>query len=136
MLILGEGPEREYLQDLITDKKLTENVRLVGFVNNVYPYFKAANLCVMSSRIEGFPNVLLQMMSQNNKVVSTISAGGIDEIEGIFTCETNEIALSNAIRICLKSNTEKNNVLFNQNLQNRTVEAFVSEIFKNITNTR
>src|SRR5690606_21926313 len=86
-------------------------------------------LCVMSSRIEGFPNVLLQMMSQNNKVVSTLSAGGIKEMDGIFTCKTNDVtSLSHTIIECLKSNTDENRYIFDKELKKRTIDTFANEI--------
>ncbi|MCM4172559.1 glycosyltransferase [Arenibacter sp. TNZ] len=131
LIILGEGKERNNLQKQIARLKLGEKVILAGFVKNVYPYFKKAKLCVMSSRIEGFPNVLLQMMSQNTKVVSTISAGGIEEIPGIFTCEINNVdKLTNAIKNCLVADTEINRQIFNQNLEKRTMNGFVEKIIE------
>ena len=53
------------------------------------------------------------MMSQNIKVECTICAGGIDEIEGVFTCGTdNVIALRDAIEKCLNANTGVNRMYF------------------------
>lgn len=131
LLILGEGQERDYLEKLINQLNLADRIKLVGFVKNVYPYFKKARLCVMSSRIEGFPNVLLQMMSMNTKVVCTLSAGGIDQIDGIFTCEIeNATELANSIRSCLQSDTSSNRRLFDSDLSTRTIESFVNEIIE------
>ena len=69
---------------------LEERVKLHGYVENPIPFFKKSKVCIVSSLIEGFPNVLLQMMSQNERVVSTICAGGIDEIDGLLTCSPND----------------------------------------------
>lgn len=129
LLILGEGPEREKLNEISASYDLSEKVLLPGIVENVFPYFRDATACVLSSRIEGFPNVLLQMMSQNTKVVSTLSAGGIDEIEGIFTCETeNPRQLAEAIKKCLVTDTAKNRIYFDENLEQRTFEKFLYNI--------
>ena len=43
--------------------------------------------CIVSSIIEGFPNVILEMMSQNTNVISTKCAGGIDKLKGVITVE-------------------------------------------------
>jgi glycosyltransferase involved in cell wall biosynthesis len=93
LLILGEGNERAVLQSLVEQLGITDRVMMPGRVNNVYPYFKGAELCVVSSRVEGFPNVLLQMMSQNNNVVSTTCAGGIDKIPALSTCVPGDAVL-------------------------------------------
>tara|TARA_R110002049_G_scaffold296797_1_gene485185 strand:+ start:17530 stop:18651 length:1122 start_codon:yes stop_codon:yes gene_type:complete len=131
LLILGEGKDKNKLEAIIDKNKLHQHVKLVGFVENVYPYFKKAKLCVMSSRIEGFPNVLLQMMSQNTKVVSTLSAGGIEKLDGVFTCKTEDTeGLAEAIKKCLNSNTEINRKTFDQELGKRSLKNFVNEITK------
>lgn len=134
LVILGEGEEREILSELISKLSLQEFVHLEGFVKDVYPYFKNAELCVVSSRIEGFPNVLLQMMSQNNKVVSTLCAGGIDKIDGVMICSVdNENELTTAI---LKSLAEcdsfQNRELYDLELKGRSIENFINKIESHI----
>jgi glycosyltransferase involved in cell wall biosynthesis len=129
LVILGEGSERKMLTDKIKELHLEDSVFLVGFVQNVYPYFKNAILSVVSSRIEGFPNVLLQMMSQNEKVVSTKCAGGIDEIEGVFTAETHNVqSLVDTILISLDQDTSENRLIFDDFLKKRTIAGFVSKV--------
>tara|TARA_R110000868_G_scaffold293806_2_gene554294 strand:+ start:5014 stop:6120 length:1107 start_codon:yes stop_codon:yes gene_type:complete len=133
LYILGDGPDKESLIKQIRDNGLDKKIILKGLVPNVYPYFKNAELCVMSSRIEGFPNVLLQMMSQNTKVVSTISAGDIDQIEGIFTCPINdENKLSDSILECFKSDTTDRRKIFDADLSKRSLDAFINKILKNM----
>jgi len=91
LVILGSGRRLQMLQKMIHDLELTKSVFLLGQVDNVFPYFKNAKVCVVSSRIEGFPNVLLQMMYCNSNVVSTLCADGILEIPQILSCEPDDI---------------------------------------------
>ena len=134
LFILGEGKEREALTQQIKSLNLEDKIFLKGFTHNVYPYFKYARLCVMSSRIEGFPNVLLQMMSQNHKVVSTISAGGIENIEGIFTAPVKNVeALKNAMVDALNTDTQKNRILFDSFLEKRDLKSFVEQILEHLS---
>lgn len=129
LVILGEGVMRSELQNKINDLGLTDKVSLHGFVKNVYPYFEKAKLCVVSSRIEGFPNVLLQMMSQNTNVVSTLCAGGIKELEGVITCQNNDkFSLVNAMQCALNRDTSKNRHLFDKQLGERSLDAFVGKV--------
>ena len=129
LVILGEGDSRVSIETLISKLNLNNEVFLTGQVNNVYKYFKNAQLCVVSSRIEGFPNVLLQMMSQNTNVVSTLCAGGINKIPGIYTCSTQNIKkLHTAIDNCLKENNSKNRQIFDNYLKARNIENFMYEL--------
>lgn len=129
LLILGDGPEKDALSDLAKNLHLEERVVLCGRVPNVFPYFKQARLCVVSSRVEGFPNVLLQMMSQNVNVVSTQCFGDIDIVDGVVTCAPNDqAALIEAISNCLSTNNENNRKIFDEQLSNVTVDSFVKTV--------
>lgn len=130
LLILGDGTERETLEKIVNDKGLEGKVLMPGMSKNVYPYFKRATACVVSSRIEGFPNVLLQMMSQCNRVVSTTCAGGVDQIEGLITCQPDSSeALYHAIKQSFEmKDSSKNRELFDQELQSRNIDNFVAKI--------
>ena len=110
LLILGEGPDREKLEGLITSLQLDEKVVLKGFVSNPFPYFKQAAVCVVSSIQEGFPNVLLQMMTLNHSVVSTLCAGGIDSFKSITQVNPNDVkGLSEALEERLISDDSETN---------------------------
>lgn len=135
LVILGVGSEFEIsqLRSLISELSLEERVIFYGYVENVYPIFKNAEACVVSSRIEGFPNVLLQMMSQNNNVVSTLCAGEISEIEGLYTCETHNVqALTEAIENCLLNKEDNKRLYFEKYIQSRSIENFMTTLYSKI----
>ena len=75
LYIVGEGPARKFLEDKIAALALTERVHLTGTVDNPEDWYQAAEIFAMSSRFEGFPNVLLEAMAYGLAVVS-------------FDCET------------------------------------------------
>lgn len=134
LVILGMGPQREILEQLKETLNLEEDVILLGQVKNVYNYFRQAKMCVVSSRIEGFPNVLLQMMSQNSRVVSTLCAGGIEEIKGIYTCAPNEVSdLKNAMYLCLSDPKEVHPPFFTEYLKPREFENFIKTLNEYLT---
>lgn len=129
LIILGQGNLKDSLTELSVELGLSNDVIFQGFVSNVYPFFKNAKACVVSSRVEGFPNVLLQMMSQNEKVISTLCAGGIEDIPGIFTCEVNNpLELENSIDSCINNDTSKNKTTFDSFLRNKNMGSFISQI--------
>jgi len=133
LIILGEGKERKKLEKLISSLKLNNSVSLLGKVTNVYPYFKQAKLCVVSSIIEGFPNVLLQMMSQNTKVVSTLCAGGIENLLGVYKAPVGNVTkLHEMIEASLEFDSSNIKLLFEKELHNRSVGNFMKKITVNL----
>ena len=137
LLIFGEGKEREPLLSLVSELGVEHNVNLMGFNKNVLPYFQVANLCVVSSLVEGFPNVLLQMMSKNVNVVSTLCAGGIENINGVFTAEPGDvIALKEAMKNCFLSDNCLNRRLFDDYLYVRRLENFIFQVKVSLHNSR
>lgn len=132
LVILGDGIERDALTSKIIKHDIVADVFMPGFTKNVYSFFKSARVCVVSSRLEGFPNVLLQMMSQNEKVVSTLCAGDIDKIPGIILTETNAYKLSESLTLSLESDSSLNRSLFDDFLEKRSIEHFVAAIKVNL----
>ena len=80
LLILGEGRLRDELQTKISINKLDDTIELVGFKDNPFPWFAAADLFVLSSKHEGMPNALLQAIALGIPVVSTDCKTGPKEI--------------------------------------------------------
>lgn len=80
LAIVGEGKEHKALEDLISRLGLQGKVFLVGRVGNIGDWYQAADLYVMSSRFEGFPNTLIEAMAYGLPVVSTDCETGPREI--------------------------------------------------------
>ena len=69
------------------------------------------------------------MMSQNTKVVSTLCAGGIDDLDGVVTLPPNDsLLLSKSILEVLKSDTSKNKDKFRLELNKRSITSFIKTI--------
>lgn len=71
LLILGEGPLKEDLQNLIKNLDLKKKVFLLGRIFNPFPYLKRADCFVMSSNYEGQGLVLLESLVLKKTIVST-----------------------------------------------------------------
>ncbi len=70
LVILGEGEERLELKNLVDDLELGSMVKLPGSVGNISEWYERADLFVLSSSVEGFPNVLLEAMTYGLPCVS------------------------------------------------------------------
>lgn len=62
LLILGEGSKRQELETLVHQLDLEEKVHFLGLKRNPFSYLRRADLYVLSSFHEGFPNALAEGM--------------------------------------------------------------------------
>ncbi|MEQ8752502.1 MAG: glycosyltransferase [Coleofasciculus sp. G1-WW12-02] len=80
LVIVGRGPERQKLNNLVRELGLEEDVTMVGFSDNPYAYMAQAKVFVLSSAWEGLPNVLIEAMVVGTPVISTNCPSGPVEI--------------------------------------------------------
>lgn len=80
LLIVGEGQKREELQELVNRYGLEKNIYLVGQKDNIKDYYLQCEMFVLSSKYEGFPNVLVEALSNGCACISTDCPTGPSEI--------------------------------------------------------
>lgn len=102
LMILGEGAERGRLEALARELGIAGDVSLPGFVENPFQYMKRAAVFALTSRWEGFGNVLVEAMACATPVVSTDCPVGPREIleggrHGRLTPVGDAAALADAI---------------------------------------
>lgn len=78
--ILGTGPDQGQLESLAQSLGIRERVTFHGFRGDVLSFMGAADLFVLSSRWEGFGNVLVEAMAMETPVISTECPHGPSEI--------------------------------------------------------
>lgn len=80
LIILGEGQDRNSLAMLARELGVDASVDMVGFQSNPYAWLARASLFVLSSRWEGFGNVLAEAMALGVPVASTDCPSGPREV--------------------------------------------------------
>ena len=133
LIILGEGPERNKLEKKINTLDISSNITLPGFQIDPYPWFFSADIFVLSSRWEGFGNVIVEAMEAGLRIVSTDCKSGPAEIlnDGKFgeLVKINDpAALSNSI---IKSLNKQHNPSL---LRDRAMDFSVEKISKEYLN--
>lgn len=81
--LLGDGPERAALERQARDLGMAGRVVFEGFRDNPYPWFRHADLFVLPSRYEGFPNVVLEALALGTPVVAFACPGGSAVVDGV-----------------------------------------------------
>jgi glycosyltransferase involved in cell wall biosynthesis len=115
LLVVGAGPDRDHLVREAAGLGLADAVRLVGAVPNteLAAWYSAADVLILASSREGWPNVLLEAMACGTPVVAT-SVGGVPEIVqkplvGRVVAERTAAALATAVvELLLQRGSDEN----------------------------
>ena len=108
--IYGEGPLRKKFELMVKELGIADSVKFPGITKNVDEVFQTADIFVLCSKYEGFPNVLCEAMANGCACIST-DCSGISEIitdnyDGVIVEPDNPEKLKNAIE-CLIVDREK-----------------------------
>jgi len=101
LLIVGEGPLRPRIENLIRQMDLTDRVQLVGSRNDIPDLLATSDIFVLSSKIEGLPMSVIEAMMMGLPIVAS-KVGGLPELvedgrTGFLVSENDPLELSKAI---------------------------------------
>ena len=75
LLLAGNGPEKQHIEELIKSIGLQQNVHMLGYVTNLQEYQHAADALVACSYREGLPLNVVEAMLSGNAVVASYNRG-------------------------------------------------------------
>lgn len=118
LTVLGEGPERERLEQLARRLGVDSALSLPGHVDNPFGAMRSADLLVCSSRFEGFSNAVLEALALGTPVVAARSQGAADEViregfNGFLAASVEPQELDEAITraICSLDQLDRNSII-------------------------
>ena len=79
--IIGDGKYFSSLQKYIVDKSISQNVHLLGYIDNTAPYLEHCDIFTLISETEGFGIVLLEAMQFAKPCIAAINTGSEDVIK-------------------------------------------------------
>lgn len=112
VVILGDGPLRQVLAQQIQANGLGRRVFMPGRAGNVGAWYERADLYVLSSRVEGFPNTLGEAMAHGCAAVSfDCDTGPRDlirhEVDGLLVPPGDVNALAQALGRLMQNEAER-----------------------------
>lgn len=112
LLLVGDGPERFHVEELVREKCASDSVRFLGKLEAVEEVLSVCDLFLMTSEKESFGLAALEAMACEVPVIST-NAGGLPELneDGVsgFLCEVGDVddMARKAIHILDNDNLQK-----------------------------
>lgn len=139
--ILGEGFEREKIEEYLSDNQIENSFTFLGYQSNPYKYVTKCDLFVCASYTEGFSTAATEALILGIPVVTTPVAG-MDELLrsdkacGIIT-EQSEDSLYESIKKLLKDSNlleyyKENAILRGMNFKTDVTVRRVEEMLENI----
>ncbi|GBD96431.1 MAG TPA: glycosyltransferase family 1 protein [Nitrospirae bacterium] len=128
-LIIGEGPEKDNLLELVKRKNLNDKIIFTGFQTDAVSYINAMDVFVMTSEQEGLPRVVLEAMLMGKPVVASDITGPselvADRETGFLMTAGKPAMFADAI-LKLVENPELR-MLMGQNARKRAIKKFSIE---------
>ena len=102
LTLVGDGPEREALENLVDRQELRSEVSFEGFQSDPLDFMQRASIFALPSRFEGMPNALLEAMAAGlPSVVSDASPGPLEMVrdgrEGLVVGTGDDVAFAAAL---------------------------------------
>jgi len=122
LVILGKGPLKFDLNNLIINLNLTNKAFILDFKKNPYMYFAKSKLFVLNSEYEGFPNIIVESMISGTPVISNDCKSGPSEIIN-YLIEKNLSLTDNANGILIPFDMKSK--IFHQSIFNNAIISFL-----------
>lgn len=104
VILLGDGPDRASLEHAVAQSHLRHVVHFAGYRSDPRPFYRLADVTVLPTVTDAFPQVVIESMAQGTPVVAS-AVGGIPESigteAGLLVNDTSPGTLGGAVRMVL-----------------------------------
>lgn len=137
--ICGKGPEEEKLKALAERLDVASQIHFLGFRSDIKELLAAADIFLFTTKQEGLPRSMMEAMASGLPCIASRIRGNadlLDDTEGGFLCETNDVAAyADKLKLLasdkiLREKMGKNNLITIQNFSTETVETEIRKIYE------
>lgn len=132
LLIVGDGSQRQTLEQYVKQHNMTHKVAFLGFRTDARDLIQLADAVVLSSDREGFPLVMVEALQADKAMASTRVNGVIEWLPENYLAAISDVAqLSSAIQHALSEQARSDfQVLFERAKSELTVQAMTEQTLK------
>jgi glycosyltransferase involved in cell wall biosynthesis len=131
--VIGEGEERKKLEEMIRERNLQDNFFLLGIKENPYPYIRASDIYVQTSRFEGKSIAIDEAKILNKPIVVTNFSTAKDQIKneqnGLIV-DMNASSIVEGIRRLLENKSLRNKLQENLINEELGTESEIIKLYK------
>jgi len=128
--VIGDGPEKEKLQDLVKKEKVESTFRLLGKRNNPYPYIKKADYFCLFSKFEGYGMVIEEAKILNKPILinNTAAKEAVQNYENYKIANNSQEGIYEVLKEVLTKKAERKTN--NNQYQNEHILKQIKKLFK------
>lgn len=129
-VICGDGKLKKYYEQYIKKHCIEDQVHLVGFQNDVYGYYRMADLFVFPSLREGIPGAIMEAIAVGIPTIASNIRGVKDIVQDErYRFDPKSVQeVINSIKWCIQNNHEDNIIKNINNIKNYTVGNVTKEL--------
>lgn len=135
--IAGDGIMKEQLEQYVIENKLEDNVKFLGFRNDLDEIRKQINIYLMCSKNEAFGRVTVEAMMSKNLVIASNTGGTVelimDKTNGFLYKQGNYKDLANKIEYAIKNWSECEEIIekaYVDAMNNYSIQRCANEILE------
>ena len=108
--VIGDGPEKEKLDQLIKENKVENSFHLLGKKENPYPYIKNADYFCLLSNFEGYGMVLeeAKILGKNIIITNTAAREAVEDYKDSIILENSKEGIFNGLKEIIKEKKQGN----------------------------
>ena len=117
--VIGDGPEREKLENLIKENKVENSFFLLGQKENPYPYIKNADYFCLLSRFEGYGMVLEEAKILGKPIIITDTAAreAVEDYDKKWILENSNDGIYNGLAEIIEKRNKDIDGNYNENMK-------------------
>jgi glycosyltransferase involved in cell wall biosynthesis len=136
LTLVGTGPDEAALRRQRDELGLHERVTFRGFVDNPYPLMRVADLYVLSSRYEGFPNVALEALACGTPAVAAACPGVaglvVPGVNGWLAPNEDVPGLAQALLLAVRTRDQLTADMIRDSVRTRFAAARITERYEQV----